>query len=147
MQRMLTQSQRVGILKGEILAHADAKEVLGMTGAQKRMPRNVGQTVKFRRWLPYGGTDNKWITVTNVATFASSQVAAEGITPTADTLTATDITATLSQYAVLYALTDVVEDQYEDEIAPEMKKQTGQRIGLIREMVRYGILKGMTNAF
>jgi N4-gp56 family major capsid protein len=147
MQKMLTQAQRVGILKGEILAHADAKEVLGMTGQQKRMPKNVGQTVKFRRWLPFGGVDNKWITTTNVASFAGSHLAAEGVTPTADTLTAVDVSATLSQYACLYALTDVVEDQYEDEIAPEMKKQTGQRIGLIREMVRYGTLKGMTNAY
>ncbi len=147
MQKMLTQAQRVGVLKGEILAHADAKEVLGITGMQKRMPRNVGQTVKFRRFLPFGGTDNRWITTSNVGSFAGLHLATEGVTPTSDTLTATDITATLSQYTCLYALTDVVEDLYEDEIAPEMKKQTGQRIGLVREMVRYGVLKGMTNAY
>jgi N4-gp56 family major capsid protein len=28
-----------------------------------------------------------------------------------------------------------------------MKKQTGQRMGLVREMVRYGELKGMSNSF
>jgi N4-gp56 family major capsid protein len=147
MQNMSTQAQRIGVLKGEILAHADPKEVLGITGMQKRMPKNVGQSVKFRRWLPFGGTDNKWITGSNVAGFADGHLAAEGVTPSADTITATDITATLAQYACLYALTDQVVDLYEDDVASEMKKQTGQRIGLVREMVRYGALKGMTNAY
>jgi N4-gp56 family major capsid protein len=147
MQQMTTAAQRIGVLKGEILAHADIKEVLGITGMQKRMPKNVGQTVKFRRWLPFGGTDNKWITGSNVATFADAHLAAEGVTPSADTITPTDISATLSQYTCLYALTDVVVDLYEDDVASEMKKQTGQRIGLVREMVRYGALKGMTNAY
>lgn len=147
MQTMTTQAQRIGVLKGEILAHADPKEVLGITGQQKRMPKNVGQTVKFRRWLPFGGTDNKWITGSNVAGFANAHLATEGVTPTADTITAVDVNATLSQYTCLYALTDVVVDLNEDDYASEMKKQTGQRIGLVREMVRYGALKGMTNAY
>lgn len=147
MQNMTTQAQRIGVLKGEILAHADPKEVLGITGQQKKMPKNVGQSVKFRRWLPFGGVDNKWITGSNVGTYANAHITAEGVTPSADTLAAVDIQATLTQYTCLYALTDVVVDLYEDDVASEMKKQTGQRIGLVREMVRYGELKGMTNAY
>lgn len=147
MQNMSTQAQRIGVLKGEILAHAAPKEVLGITGQQKRMPKNVGATVKFRRWLPFGGTDNKWITGSNVDSFAAGHGTVEGVTPTSDTLTATDITATLSEYACLYALTNQLVDLNEDDYATEMKKQTGQRIGLVREMVRYGALKGMTNAY
>lgn len=147
MQQFSTQAQRIGILKGEILAHADPKEVLGITGMQKKMPKNVGETVKFRRWLPFGGTDNRWVTGANVAGYANAHLTAEGVTPSADTLTAVDVSATLSQYSCLYALTDKVVDLYEDDVASEMKKQTGQRIGLVREMVRYGALKGMTNAY
>ena len=147
MQNFATQAQRIGILKGEILAHADPKEVLGITGMQKRMPKNVGETVKFRRWLPFGGIDNRWITGANVGSYADAHIAAEGVTPSADTLTAVDVPATLQQYVCLYALTDKVVDLYEDDVASEMKKQTGQRIGLVREMVRYGALKGMTNGY
>jgi N4-gp56 family major capsid protein len=147
MQSMNTQAQRIGVLKGEILAHADPKEVLGITGMQKRMPKNVGQTVKFRRFLPFGGVDNRWITGSNVGAFANGHLATEGVTPTSDTIAAVDIQATLQQYVCLYALTDQVVDLYEDDLAAEMKKQTGQRIGLVREMVRYGVLKGMTNAY
>ncbi|UOF76789.1 major capsid protein [Caudoviricetes sp.] len=140
-------SQRVGKLKGEILAHAVPVEVLGITGMTRQHPKNVGNNVIFRRWLPYGGTDNRWITGSNVNTFASAHITTEGVTPSADALSPTDVTVTLQEYACLYALTNVTEDLYEDNIPDEMKKQTGERIGLIREMVTYGAVKSITNVF
>ena len=88
--------------------------------------------------------DNRWINVNNVDTFAQQHQTQEGITPNADTLTAVDVTAVLQQYMVLYAVTDKTVDLYEDDIPAEMKKQTGERVGLIREMVNYGALKGAT---
>jgi len=146
-QSYSTVTARIGKLKGEILAHAMPVEILGITGAQKQMPKNQSDTVVFRRYLPYGGTDNKWITGTNVGTFASSHVTTEGVTPSADTIAATDITVQLLQYHVLYSVTDKTVDLYEDDVPAEMKKQTGERIGLVREMVRYGALKACTNLF
>jgi N4-gp56 family major capsid protein len=147
MQLLATQTARVNKLKGEILAHAEPKEVLGITGEQKDMAKNVGNNYVFRRFLPFGGTDNVWITGSNVAGFAGAHTTVEGVTPSADTLTATDITVSLTQYACLYAVSDQTVDLYEDDIPAEMKKQTGQRIGLVREMVRYGVLKAATNAY
>lgn len=146
-QTMSTATARVGKLKGEILAHAMPVEVLGITGMQKQMPKNNSDTVVFRRWLPFGGTDNKWITGANVSTFAGDHVTQEGVTPSADTLSPTDVTVTLAQYSVLYSVTDKTVDLYEDDVASEMKKQTGERMGLVREMVRYGALKAATNLF
>ena len=146
-QAFNTQAARVNKLKGEILAKAVPMEVLGVTGMQKQMPRNEGDNVIFRRWLPFGGVDNRMITGANVATYASAQITTEGTTPAADTLTAVDITATLQQYHVLYSLTDKTEDLYEDDVPAEMKTQTGERVGLIREMVRYGELKAATNVY
>jgi N4-gp56 family major capsid protein len=146
-QNMSTQAARIGKLKGEILAHAVPVEVLGITGMQKQMPKNSSDTIVFRRWLPYGGVDNKWITGANVGTFAAAHITTEGATPSADTLTAVDVTATLVQYACLYSVTDKAFDLYEDDVPAEMKKQCGERVGLLREMVRYGELKGLTNVF
>lgn len=142
-----SQPARVNKLKGEVLGHAVAVEVLGITGMQKRMPKNQGDNVVFRRWLPLGGVDNKWVTGANVATFAADHLTVEGVTPSADTLSAVDVPATLQQYSCLYAVTDKTVDLYEDDVPDEMKKQTGERVGLLREMVRYGALKGMTNVF
>lgn len=144
-------TQRVGTLKGEILSHAAPYEVLNLVGTDKDkiIPKNKSNNVKFRRWLPYGGVDNQWITASNVSTFASSQQAVEGVTPTADTLTPTDVTATLVQYLVLYCITDQVTDMHEDgDVIPdEAKKQAGQRMGLIGEMARYGAYKAGTTVY
>ena len=139
--------QRVGRLKGEILAHAMPVEVLGITGKQIKMPKHSGDTIVMRRWLPYGGVDNRFIDGNNVNSYASSHLTVEGVTPSADVLTPVDVVATLQQYACLYAVTDRTVDLYEDDVPEEMKKQTGERIGLLREMVRYGALKGMTNVY
>lgn len=139
------QAQRIGRVKGEILAHAIPVEVLGISGAQKSIPKNSGDTVIFRRYLPYGGVDNRWITTANVDTFASNQQTQEGITPVAEALTAVDVPVTLEQYAVLYAVSDKVVDMYEDDIPAEMKKQVGERMGLIKEMISYGALRAATN--
>lgn len=143
-----TNTGRINKVKGEILAHAVPVEVLGITGQQKQMPKNSGDNVIFRRWLPFGGTDNVWVSASGTSeTFVQGHLVAEGVTPTADTIAPTDVTATLSQYACLYALTDKTADLYEDDVADEMKRQTGERMGLVREMIRYGELKGATNKY
>lgn len=36
---------------------------------------------------------------------------------------------------------------YEDDVPSEMKKQVGERVGLVREMIRFGELKGGTNKY
>ncbi len=143
-----TVAQRIGKLKGEILRRAIPKEVLGLARASnKEMPKNNSKTVVFRRWLPLGGVDNQWITGANVDTYADDHLATEGVTPTGDTIAPTDITVVMKQYAVLYSVTDQTVDFYEDDIPEEMKKQTGDRVGLVREMVRYGALKAATNKY
>jgi N4-gp56 family major capsid protein len=140
---------RINKFKGEILAHAVPVEVLSVSANAKKMPKNVGDNIIFRRYLPYGGIDNRYINVGNVDTYAQSHQTQEGVTPNADTLTAVDVTAVLEQYSVLYSVSDKLVDLHEDgaEIPAEMKKQTGERVGLIREMISYGVVKGATNAY
>jgi N4-gp56 family major capsid protein len=137
---------RINKLKGQILGYAIPVEVLGITGQQEKMPQNSGNTVSFRRMLPYGATQlnpNQW------KVDALSHIVQEGVTPAADTLVPQDIDVTMQQYAVLYAVTDKMVEMHEDGavFVDTMKKQTGQRLGLVREMVRYGTFKGCTNKF
>lgn len=140
-------AERIGTLKGEILPHAVPHLVLGISGNQKRMKRNMGDTVIYRRWLPFGATTtdadsiNRWVVDPN-----QHQVQ-EGVTPDADKLVPQDITVQLNQYACLYSYTDKVAELYEDKIPPEMKTQTGERMGLLAEKIDYGTLKGCTNRF
>jgi N4-gp56 family major capsid protein len=142
-----TTAERVGKLKGSILKHAIPREVLGITGTQHKMGKNQSETVVFRRWLPYGGATTSAATINAWVVDENAHLTSEGVTPDADTITPQDITVTLNQYSCLYMYTDKTADLYEDDVPAAMKKQTGQRMGLVREKIRYGTLKGGTNLF
>jgi N4-gp56 family major capsid protein len=146
-QTMATQAARIGKLKGDILKHAIPTEVLTKTGLQKKMPKNSSDTVIYRRALPPGGVDNVWINAGNVDTFAAGYALNEGVTPSARTMAYTDVQAVVEQYGVLYSITDKTFDLYEDDVAGDMKKQIGETVGLIREMICYGALKAGTNKY
>lgn len=138
---------RIGKLKGDILKHAMPAEVLGITGQQRMMPKNQSKSIVHRMYLPYGAANTNWDTRNRPAVDAAAHELQEGVTPTADSLTPHDITVTLKQYGCLYELTDQTADTYEDDVPEEMKKQCGERIALVREMIRYGILKAGTNVY
>lgn len=142
-----TATPRIGKLKGEILKHAVPKEVLGITGTQHKMGKNQSDTVVYRRWLPYGGATTNATTINQWDVTANNHLTQEGVTPDADTITPQDIPVQLNQYSCLYMYTDKTANLYEDDVPEAMKKQTGQRMGLVREKIRYGALKGGTNKF
>lgn len=142
-----TPAARIGKIKGEILAHAVGVEVLGITGQQRPLPKNSGKTVVYRRYLPHGAANTNFNTINRPVVSVASHELTEGVTPTADSLTPQDITAVIKQYGCLYQLTDQTVDTYEDDVPAEMKKHCGERVGLLREMIRYGVIKGCTNVF
>lgn len=140
-----TADPRIGRHKGEILAHAVHQEVLGITGAQRRMPKNRSDTVVFRRWLPYGASTGSASSINTLTGDPNAHLTSEGVTPNPDTITPEDRTVQLKQYMALYMYTDKMADLYEDDVPMEMKIQVGERMGYVREQIRYGALKGCTN--
>ncbi len=150
-QNLNTADARIGKQKGEMIAHSEPVQVLGITGQEKQMDRNMGSTIVYRRQLPYGATDaavsggadptDRW------SVTASAHLTQEGVTPAADTLAFHDVTLEIQQYMCLYGFTDKTYDLYEDDIPAEMKIAVGERMGLVKEMVRYGALKACTNKF
>jgi len=145
--------QRVGTIRGRILKHAMPKIVLGTIGVNDDFKKNSGDTVKYRRFLPKGSTTaqpNRFFqdgTGDRGNAYAQAAQTAEGVTGAAETVSVQDITATLNQYSVLYGYTDKTFDLYEDDIPQAMTKLTGERTGLIHEMVLFGVAKGCTNKF
>lgn len=161
-QVMATQTARIGKWKGELLSRVMPREVLHLTATQKSIPKNVSDTVIYRRWVPYDATiANPNILVQDVnpantvETEASNRVntaltantLAEGVTPTPDSLVAQDITVVLIQYGCLYSFSDKVADLYEDDISEAMKTQVAERIALIRELELYSKMRACTNRF
>lgn len=150
-QNTTTAEARIGKQKGEMIAHSEPVQVLGITGVEKNMDRNMGKQIVYRRVLPYGATDtavsngadptDRW-TVT-----AAAHLTQEGVTPNADTLAFHDVPVDIQQYMCLYGFTDQTYDMYEDDIPGEMKTATGERMGLVKEMVRWGAVKACTNKF
>lgn len=151
---MNSPAQRIGKIKGEILSHAIPREVLGMIGDTKPMPKNSGDTVIFRRWLPINATTaspNTFFSASETGdrtmTLANNHLSSEGVTPNAETLTPQDITVTLNEYTVLFGYTKRTADLYEDDVPAAMKAQVGERLALVRELVRFNVAKGCTNKF
>ncbi len=146
-QNYSTSTPRVGKVKGAILKHAVPRMVLSITGNQHKMDKNTSDTIIFRRWLPTGGATTNATTVNRWSVTAESHLTQEGVTPDADTIAPQDITVQLAQYSCLYMYTDKAAMLYEDNIPDAMKKECGERMGLVREMIDYGALKGITNKF
>ena len=140
-----TVAGRINEIKGETLAHAIPVEVLALGCKMKKMPKNQGDNISYRRWLPFGATSASANTQNRPSASAAAHIVSEGVTPTAEQMTPVDVNVQLQQYACLYSYTDKAAELYEDDIPDEMKIQTGERMGLVREMIRYGALKAGTN--
>lgn len=146
-QTYSTAAGRINIVKGQTLKHAAPVEVLALGCTMEQMPRNQGDNVIYRRWLPYGATTTNANSINRWSVTAAAHITTEGVTPNADTITPQDVSVTLQQYACLYSYSDKTAILYEDDIPEQMKIQCGERMGLVREMVRYGAIKGCTNAY
>jgi N4-gp56 family major capsid protein len=146
-QAYSTQAGRINEVKGEMIAHAIPFEVLALGCKMKPFPKNKGDNVTYRRVLPYGGASTNANTINRWSVNTTAHSVTEGVTPTAEGITYHDVAVPLSQYGCLYSYTDKAAMLYEDDIPADMIQQCGERMGLVREMIRYGALKACTNAY
>lgn len=160
LQTLQTPEQRIGKILGEILKRTIPREVLTISEESKPVPAHQGATVIWRRWWAPGSdfsttssthATNPLIpdatTVDRAVALQNKYMAADGITPAPETLIPQDITATLNQYTVLLGYTKRNADLSEDNIPDAMKQIVGDKMALVREMVRFNAIKGSTNKF
>lgn len=153
MQNFALTPGRINKFKGQILRHAVPVEVLAKGGRQVKFPKNNSDTYVARRWVPYGATTtnpNQFFangTGDRAANLVNAHLTQEGVTPLPETITPMDVTVVMQQYSCLYGFTDKTYDLYEDDIPSAMQEQVGERVGLVNEMIMYGILKASTNQF
>lgn len=150
--------QRVSKFRGEIIAHAAPFEVLARQGraVERSLPQNESDTYAAKRWLLFGQDSTNANTMNQFfangsgdrgAAFLAAHQVQEGVTPLADQMRCVEVLGQIQQLAVLYGFTDKMSRIYEDKIDPEAKRHTGERMGLVREQLRYGVLRGCTNVF
>ncbi|HOW46168.1 MAG TPA: N4-gp56 family major capsid protein [Rubrivivax sp.] len=104
--------------------------VIEKFGQAKTLPDHSSKVIKFRR---YSALPTTPVALT------------EGVTPAGQTLAATDVTATLSQYGDRTMITDVILDTHEDPVLNEAIALCGEQAAQMIEKMRFGILKAGTN--
>jgi len=124
----------------KMLKHAEPIQVLGRFGSQKSQPLRKTDTVVFRRLKPFNSTASEVPNVDPV-----NFVTSEGVTPTANTISYTDVTVSLEQYAILFKFTSKTALMYEDNIPDDMAKLTGETMAEVAELVAYGVVKSGTS--
>lgn len=140
-QTYSTPAGRINQIKGEMLAIAEPVEVLQLGCSMKKFPKNKGDNITYRARIPTGGSAATSATMNRWSVTAAAHLVQEGVTPTPEALQYRNVNVQIQQYACLYAYTDKAADLYEDDIPADQKTQTAERMGLVREMVRFGVMK------
>lgn len=135
---------RINEVKGEMLAIAEVHEVLALGCSMKKMPRNKGDNISYRARIPTGGANTTAAAMNRWSVTAAAHQIQEGVTPTPESLSYRDVNVQIAQYGCLYSYTDKVELFHEDDIPADQMAQTAERMPLVREMVRYGVMKAAT---
>jgi len=116
----------------ELLKRAMPYLCLEKFGQAKTLPANKSQSMKFRRYNSLG------LRLTPLT---------EGVTPTSEKLTASDLTANLYQFGGLVEITDIIVDTHEDPVLKEAVAVSGEQAAKTVETLRYNVLKACTNVF
>jgi len=98
-------------------------------GQMQSVPKGKSKTVTWRRY-------NKIAVATAALT--------EGVTPSATSITNTDVSKTLAQYGDRAQITDVILDTHEDPILSEFSDILGEAAGETKETLVYNAIKGGT---
>ena len=138
---------RVNEILGETLAYAEPTMVLALGCEMRQIPKNKGDNISYRRVIPTGGATTNANTINRYSVTAAGHLLQEGVTPAAETLTDQYINVQLNQYGAIYGWTNKTADLHEDDIPKDMSRMMGKRMGLVQEMIRYGVMKACTNVF
>jgi N4-gp56 family major capsid protein len=90
------------------------------------VPKGRTKVVKWRRYARLAPT---------------TSALSEGVTPTINNLTSTDVTATLAQYGQVVGLSDFIMDTHEDPVLGEFSSSMGETAGQTLEAIIYSIIK------
>lgn len=101
-------------------------------GQTKPLPSNSTTSMTFRRYEALDPTP---------------KVLTEGVTPSGNTLTKTDVTVQTHQMGDWIELTDVIMDHHEDPVLTESVDILGEQAAEMLELNRYGVLKGGSSVF
>lgn len=123
-------SPRVGIYAvGKMLARIEPIQVLEKWAFVTPLPKNKGETIKWRRIRPLA------VSTTNLT---------EGVTPAASQLQYEDVTTAIGQFGGWIQITDKIADLHEDRVLDDSMTALADQAASTKEMIIWGILRGGT---
>lgn len=124
-------SPRVGIYAvANFLMHALPVLVLEKFANVEPLPKNKGQIVKWRRFVPFE---------------INTTALVEGVTPAPNQLQYEDVTAIVSQFGGWTAFTDVIMDTHEDPNLQKITMGMGEQAASVKEAIIWNELIGGTS--
>ena len=121
---------RIGVVAhATMLAYANSQLCLEKYGMMAPLPKNRGQTLKFRRPVPFA---------------VSTSTLTEGVTPPPQILEYEDVSVSVSQYGAWIPFTDVIQDTHEDPNLQVMSELCGKQAADTKEAIIWGVLRGGT---
>ena len=113
-----------------MLERAQPQLCMAKFGQQQPIPRNKTNLIRFRRYNAFAPN-----TVPLV----------EGVTPSPDNMSATDVQVALAQYGRRTQITDVIMDTHEDPVLNEYAEVMGELAGQTMELVVFNAIRAGTN--
>jgi N4-gp56 family major capsid protein len=122
--------QRVGIyLVPKMLANAQPWLVLSQFAYRTDLPKNRGETLKWRRSVPFDVVTTQLV---------------EGTTPAPQNFQMETITDNIDQYGAVVEFSDKVSDLHEDPVANEIVKEMAKQMATTKELIEWETVRGGT---
>ena len=119
-------SPRVGIYAvAKMLATAQNELALEQFAKNEKVPKNKGETIKWRRPVNFDVTAN---TLT------------EGVTPAPQVFDYDDVQVNLNQYGAWVPFTDKIQDLHEDPVLNDISEKCGQQAAAVKELILWNEL-------
>lgn len=123
-------SPRVGLYAvARFLEHAMPALMLEKFARVEELPKNKGQVIKWRRFVPFEVNLN---------------ALTEGVTPAPDMLVYEDVTSVIQQYGAWTTFTDVIMDTHEDPVLRSITEGMGEKAAAVKEAIIAAELVGGT---
>lgn len=106
----------------QLLESARTRFVHAKFGQMRPIPRNSGKRVEFRRWNLFDATE-------------AMQALAEGVTPSGQALSQSNVEALVSQYGAYVEVSDLLDMTGYDQVIAESAELLGEQLGTVVEWV------------
>lgn len=123
-------SPRVGLFAvANFLAHAEPVLILERFAKVEQLPKNKGQIIKWRRFVPFA---------------INTTALVEGVTPAPNQLQYEDVSTMVNQYGGWVSFTDVIVDTHEDPNLQKISMGLGEQAASTKEALIWEELVGGT---